>query len=65
MLDLDCCREFFVKPPKDVGALVPRKDEGAKAVVAAMDATASKAVAENFMLKELGGKKEWLSSCQM
>jgi phospholipid N-methyltransferase len=52
-LDLDCCREFFVKPPKDVGALVPRKDEGAKAVVAAMDATASKAVAENFMLKEL------------
>jgi phospholipid N-methyltransferase len=53
MLDLDCCREFFVKPPKDVGALVPRKDEGAKAVVAAMDATASKAVAENFMLKEL------------
>jgi phospholipid N-methyltransferase len=57
MLDLDCCRECFATPPKDVGALVPKKDEGAKAVVAAMDATASKAVAENFMLKELGGKK--------
>jgi hypothetical protein len=54
-LGLDCCRlkDSFVIPKAFCG-LLPRKEDGTKAEVAAEEARTNRAVVETFMMKRAG-----------